>query len=86
MNPDSIRALQAKINFHKELISEKHMNPSQTIELTINGHFEITKLDIQPQVAHETLQTELPKLVTKSIQSVSEKIHQVLMDMQAANG
>jgi hypothetical protein len=85
MNQDPLSVLQAKINFQKELISEKHMNPSQTIELTINGHFEITKLDIQPQVAHETLMRELPKLVTAGIHSVSVKIHQVLMDMQAAN-
>ncbi len=85
MNQDPIRELQAKINYQKHLISETHTNKNQTIEITINGHFEITKLYIMPEVAHETLAMDLPCILTKGIKSVSEKIHQVLMDFQAAN-
>lgn len=85
MNQDPIRELQAKINHQKQLISETHTNTNQTIELTINGHFEITKLYILPEVAHETLAVDLPIVLTEGIKSVSEKIHEVLMEFQAAN-
>ena len=85
MNQEPIRELQAKINLKKQLISEIHKTTNHSIELTINGHFEITKLYIQPHVDHETLEKDLPLLITSGIKSVSEKIHHVLMEFQAAN-
>lgn len=85
MNQDPIRALQAKINAQKELITEIHNNESHSIELTMNGHFEITKLYIQSHVAHKTLEEDLPILISNSIKSISQKIHQILVDHQAAN-
>lgn len=85
MNQDPIRDLQAKINCQKQLITEIHKNESHSIELTMNGHFEITKLFIQSHVKHEMLEKDLPILISISIKSISKKIHQILMDFQAAN-
>lgn len=85
MTQDPIRDLQAKINSQKQLITEMHKNESHSIELTMNGHFEITKLYIQSHVSHKILEKELPILISNSIKSISKKIHQVLMDFQAAN-
>ena len=85
MNQDPLRELKARIYSKKQLISEVHQNASKTITLTINGHFEITKLIIQPNVAHKTIEEELPCLITDGIKSVSEKINRVLMEFQAAN-
>jgi DNA-binding protein YbaB len=85
MNQDPLRELKAKIYRKKQLISEVHQNVSKTIAISINGHFEITKLIIQPNVAHKTIEEELPCLITDGIKSVSEKINQVLMEFQAAN-
>jgi DNA-binding protein YbaB len=85
MNQDPLRELKAKIHSKKQLISEVHQNVSKTIAISINGHFEITKLIIQPNVAHKTIEEELPCLITDGIKSVSEKINEVLMEFQAAN-
>jgi hypothetical protein len=85
MNQDPIRDLQAKINSQKQLITEIHKNENNSIELTMNGHFEITKLFIQSHVEHEILEKDLPILISVSIKSISKKIHQILMDFQAAN-
>lgn len=85
MNQDPIRDLQAKINSQKLLITEIHKNENNSIELTMNGHFEITKLLIQSHVKHEMLEKDLPILISVSIKSISKKIHQILMDFQAAN-
>lgn len=85
MNQDPLHELKAKINRKKQLISEIHQNVTKTIIITINGHFEITKLIIQPNVAHKTIEEELPCLISNGIKSVSEKINRVLMEFQAAN-
>jgi hypothetical protein len=85
MNQDPLRELQARIKNKKQLISEVHQNVTKTILLTINGHFEITKPIIQPNVALKTIEEELPCLITDGIKSVSEKINRVLMEFQAAN-
>ena len=85
MNQDPLRELQARINNKKQLISEVHQNASKTIAISINGHFEITKLNIQPNVALKSIEEELPCLITEGIKSVSEKINRVLREFQAAN-
>ncbi len=85
MKQDPILDLQAKINSQKQLITEIHKNENNSIELTMNGHFEITKLFIQSHVKHEMLEKDLPILISVSIKSISKKIHQILMDFQAAN-
>jgi hypothetical protein len=85
MNQDSIRELQVRVNSQKQKISEVHKNANQTIEITINGHFEITKMYIQKQVTLETIEKDLPLVITKGIKSVSEKIHHILVEFQAAN-
>ncbi|MEY3647024.1 MAG: hypothetical protein RL127_1732 [Bacteroidota bacterium] len=85
MKQDPILDLQAKINSQKQLITEIHKNENNSIELTMNGHFEITKLLIQSHVKHEMLEKDLPILISVSIKSISKKIHQILMDFQAAN-
>jgi DNA-binding protein YbaB len=68
-------------NFRKNL-EEIHTDSNHQISLTINGHFKVTNLKIEANLAHKDIEKSLPDLFSKAIESIGNQIRKKLEEMQ----
>jgi DNA-binding protein YbaB len=82
MQNQPIDEIKAQLEHFRSNLVEEFEDSNKQIQLRINGHFKIIQLKIPDDLMAEEIESALPELFTKAIDSIGNSIRQKLEEMQ----
>lgn len=83
MNQNAVEDLKLRLEEFRNNLVEVHTDPNQLISFTINGHFKILNLKMASQLNHKDMESLIPELFSKALESIGQQIRKKLEELQA---
>lgn len=82
MNPQQIKEFQEKMQLLKHQIQETTTSIDNSIEVVINGHCQVSKINILKDLPRQELEVVLLTVINQGIVIASEKVKQAISTYQ----
>lgn len=82
MQNQTIDGIKSQLEHFRSNLVEEFEDSSKRVQLSINGHFKIIQLKIPDDLKAEEIESIVPELFTKAIDSIGNSIRQKLEEMQ----
>lgn len=82
MQNQTIDGIKSRIEHFRSNLVEEFEDPDQCVQLTINGHFKIIQLKVHDDLKAEEIESIVPELFTKAIESIGNSIRKKLEEIQ----
>jgi DNA-binding protein YbaB len=82
MQNQTIDGIRSQLEHFRSNLVEEFEDSNKRIQLSINGHFKIIQLKIPDDLKAEEIESIVPELFTKAIDSIGNSIRQKLEEMQ----
>ena len=85
MSPNNLMDLKSRLDNYRNQLVQDISDANHLVRLQIDGHFKIVQLSIDKTLSIEEIESIMPDLFSRAIDSIAEKIRLKLEDLQAAN-